>query len=271
VKNIRCFVGKRMIVGMDTAIQMTSIDLDDLVTKEDNLAGVSGSSGRRTASVKLGRPFWDTRRYLDHTRILAKKGSDFYTTPAVLEGVLDEKKRKQHTPGSMVTADGKSMNRKFFGLLPEALHCTQAVNKAVFSGESHVEVNLFVARASDKEATQDALVEWIREHATSANDIMRTFPGSQKRFLASEEVDAEIEEAMLDPDFPANLRIDWNTKSSLKVAQKAELLGRVRHHLNSSRPSRPLPQTQIQNMSTDSQVAVDIAATLAHPLMSSNY
>ena len=270
MKNIRRFVGKRMIVGMDTTIQMTCIDLDDLVTKEDNLAGVSGSSGRRTESVKLGRPFWDTRRYLDHTRILTKKGSDFYTTPAVLEGALDERRRKQHTPGSMVTADGKSMNRKFFGLLPEALHRTQAVNKAVFSGESHVEVNLFVVRASEKEATQDALVEWIREHATSANDIMRTFPGSQKRFLASEEVDAEIEEAMLGPDFPANLRSDCNTKSSLKVNERANLLGRIRLHLNSSRPSRPLPQTQIQNMSTDLQVAVDIAATLDHPLMSSN-
>jgi hypothetical protein len=83
-----------------------------------------------------------------------------------------------HSPGSLVTADGKNINCKFFGLLPEALHRTQAVNKAVFSGESRVEVNLFVVRASEKEATQDALVEWIREHATSESDITKTFPGS---------------------------------------------------------------------------------------------
>jgi hypothetical protein len=90
------------------------------------------------------------------------------------------------------------MNCKFFGILPEALHRTQVVNKAIFICESIVEVNLFVVRASEKEATQDALVEWIRKHATSKCDITKTFPGSQKRYFASEEVDTEIEEAMLD-------------------------------------------------------------------------
>jgi hypothetical protein len=132
--------------------------------------------------------------------------------------------------------------------------------------------NLWASRAlSEKEATQDALVEWIREHATSKYDIAKTFPGSQKRYFASEEVDAEIEEAMLDSEVPDGLRSEWNSKSTLKVNEKANLLGRVRLHLNSSRPIRPLPQTQIQNMSTNTQVAVDITATLAHPLMSADY
>jgi hypothetical protein len=128
------------------------------------------------------------------------------------------------------------MNCKFFGLLPEALDHTQSVNKVVFRGESRVEVNLFVVRASEKEATQDALVEWIRKYATSKCDITKTFPGSQKRYFASEEVDAEIEEAMIDSEVPDGLRSEWNSKSTLRVNEKANLLGRVCLHLNSSRP-----------------------------------
>jgi len=69
----------------------------------------------------------------------------------------------------------QNLECKFFGLLPEDLHHTQAVNKDVFSSESCVEVNLFVVRASEKEATQDALFEWIRDHATSENNITKTF------------------------------------------------------------------------------------------------
>jgi hypothetical protein len=114
-------------------------------------------------------------------------------------------------------------------------------------------------------------VDWIRDHATSERDIVQTFPGSQRRYLASEEVDAEIAEAMLDMSIPADLRQEWESQSTLKVNQKAALLGRLRTHLNPNRPRRPLPQKQIENMSAHPQVELDIASTMDHPLMSTDY
>ena len=265
VKNMRRFVGKRMIVGMSTTIQRTCIDLSDLVKREDNVAGSAADAKVRSKVVKLKRPFWDTLRWLDHTQVLAPKGENFYTTPSVNDKGL--RTRTEQTPGSLVTADGKPMNRLFFNILPEALKRTRAVNAAIFNGHSQVEVDLFVVRASSKDAFSEAEVRWIREHAVLEADLVKTFKGSPKRIYTAEEVEAEIDAALLDDRCPDWLEAQW--KQAKNVGQRANLLGRVRAHFKSpeARPPRPVVDKTIYNTRDDPQVREYIQGTLSHPLI----
>ena len=265
VKNMRRFVGKRMVLGMDTQIQQTCINLDDLVTKEDNVAGAkSGGSGHRKV-VKLQRPFWDTRRWLTHTNVLAAKGEPFYSTPSVNANGL--RKRTEHKPGSMVTSDGKPMNPAFFNLLPEARKRSRAMNKAIFDKCVSVVVDLFVVRAAAKEASLDAEVRWVRDHAANATEIQRTFKGSAKRFLPDEEVRLEIEAALHHTDCPAWLAGEWQEPSKLRVHETAALLARVRTALFPDPPPKPKVSATVANIADDAIVRGYIQATLEHPLL----
>jgi hypothetical protein len=264
---MRRFIGKRMILGMEETIQRTCIDLDDLVTRENSMGmGVSTASSTHRR-VKLLRPFWDTRRWLHYTQVLAIKGSVFYTTPQTNpSGLLA---RTRHEPGTLVTSDGKATNRLFFNFLPESLSRTQTLNKAIFDRATTVHVDLFVLRADAKEAASEHEVRWIREHATSSADILKKFKGSSKRYITDQEVETEIEESLLDDNCPATLDAEWANKSSLNVAAKAELLGRVRRAMRApeDRPARPPLVSKVHHMSTDPEIASFIKNTLAHPLV----
>ena len=104
-------------------------------------------------------------------------------------------------------------------------------------------------------------------HAVLEADLVKTFKGSPKRIYTAEEVEAEIDAALLDDRCPDWLEAQW--KQAKNVGQRANLLGRVRAHFKSpeARPPRPVVDKTIYNTRDDPQVREYIQGTLSHPLI----